>query len=178
MSLPRIFMTWRGIVIVTDVTITHLPAATLHALEIWSNAPAVAKRFEAATGFALPAMGRSGGSDALRLIRYEPTVWLAEGDVSGLPAILSEDGALTAIGGGIVRVRLSGQGWRSLLMEGGVFDAESLAFGPGCSAATVIDQVNLRLHVESEGCCIAFVPASFSADLMHFWKTAAETLAG
>ena len=107
----------------TDVTITALPAAPLHALEIWSNPANVAKRFEAATGFALPSSGRSSGNDALRLIRFEPTVWLVEGDASVLPAVLGEDGALTAIGGGIVRVRLSGPGWRSLLMEGGVFDA-------------------------------------------------------
>ena len=97
----------------TDVTITTLPAAPLHAFEIWSNPAAVAIRFESATGFVLPPFGRSSGNDALRLIRFEPTVWLVEGDASALCAILGEDGALTAIGGGIVRVRLSGPGWRS-----------------------------------------------------------------
>jgi heterotetrameric sarcosine oxidase gamma subunit len=162
--------------IVTNLTITPLPAAPLHALEIWSNAPAVAKRFEAATGFALPAIGRSGGTDALRLIRYEPTVWLIEGDVNALPAtlsdILGEDGALTAIGGGIVRVRISGEGWRTLLMEGGVFDAESPMFAPGCSAATIIDHVAVRLHVVSDETCDAYIPLSFSAGLLHFWEQA------
>jgi heterotetrameric sarcosine oxidase gamma subunit len=167
-------MTPPGSVIVTDVTITTLPAAPLHALEIWSNAPAVAKRFEAAMGFALPSMGRSAGTDALRLIRYEPTVWLIEGDVSALLAILGEDGCLTAIGGGIVRVRLSGKGWRSLLMEGGVLDAESPAFAPGCSASTIIDHVNVRLNVVADDLCDAYVPLSFSTGLVHFWKQAAE----
>jgi heterotetrameric sarcosine oxidase gamma subunit len=170
-------MTPQGNAIVTDVTISTLPAAPLHALEIWSNATAVAKQFETATGFALPAMGRSAGSDALRLIRYEPTVWLVEGDASAVPAILGDDGALTAIGGGIVRVRLSGEGWRTLLMEGGVFDAENPAFGPGCSAATIIDHVAVRLHVVSDEACDVYVPASFSAGLMHFWEQAAATLA-
>ena len=160
----------------TDVTITAILAAPLHALEIWSNPAAVAKRFEAAAGFALPPSGRSSGSGALRLIRFEPNVWLVEGDASALPAILAEDGALTAIGGGIVRVHLSGPGWRSLLMEGGVFDAESSAFAPGCSAATIIDHVNVRLHVECETACIAYVPASYSTGLIHFWETAARTL--
>ena len=159
-----------------SVTITALPAAPLHALEIWSNPAEVAARFEAATGFALPPVGRASGSDALRLIRYEPTVWLVEGDPGGLPAILTDDGALTAIGGGIVRVRLSGPGWRSLLMEGGVFDAESPAFAPGCSAATLVDHVNLRLHVMSDDVCIAYVPQSYAADMIHFWETAATTL--
>ena len=159
-----------------DVTITPLPAASLHALEIWSNPAEVARRFEAATGFALPSSGRASGSDALRLIRFEPTVWLVEGDASALPAILGEDGSLTAIGGGLVRVRLSGPGWRSLLMEGGVFDAERPDLAPGCSAATIIDQVNVRLHVESADACIAYVPLSYAADMIHFWNTAARTL--
>lgn len=161
----------------TDVTIAVLPATPLHALEIWSNPSEVAQRFEAVTGFALPPSGRAGGSDALWLIRFEPTVWLVEGDASALPALLGEDGALTAIGGGIVRVRLSGPGWRSLLMEGGVFDAETPGFAPGCSAATIIDQVNVRLHVESADACVAHVPLSFAADMIHFWNTAARTLA-
>ncbi len=162
----------------TNVNITPLPTAPLHALEIWSEAPAVAKRFMAATGFVLPAMGRSAGSDALRLIRYEPTVWVVEGDASALPAILANDGALTVIGGGIVRVRLTGKGWRTLLMEGGVFDAENPAFGPRCSAATIIDHVAVRLHVVSDNICDAYVPLSFSAGLVHFWEAAAGSLVG
>jgi heterotetrameric sarcosine oxidase gamma subunit len=160
------------------LTITPLPAAPLHAFEIWSNAPAVAKRFEAATGFALPPTGSSGGTDALRLIRYEPTVWLVEGDASALPAILGDDGSLTAIGGGIVRVRLSGKGWRTLLMEGGVFDAENPAFARGSSAATIVDHIAVRLHVVSDDACDAYVPASFSAGLVHFWEKAAGSLVG
>lgn len=169
-------MTLLGIAIVTDVTITPLPAAPLHALEIWSDATAVAKRFEAATGFALPPMGRAAGTDALRLIRYEPTVWLVEGDASALPDIFGDDGAITAIGGGIVRVRLSGKNWRTLLTEGGVFDAESPAFAPGCSAATIIDHVAVRLHVVSDDVCDAYLPASFSAGLVHFWEEAVGSL--
>jgi heterotetrameric sarcosine oxidase gamma subunit len=165
------------------LTITPLPAAPLHALEIWSDAPAVAKRFKAATGFALPPMGRSAGTDALRLIRYEPTVWLVEGDASALPdilgpQILGDDGSLTPIGGGIVRLRLSGEGWRTLLMEGGVFDAENPAFAPGCSAATIVDHVAVRLHVVSDDACDAYVPASFSTGLVHFWEGAAGSLVG
>ena len=160
----------------TDVAITQLPAAPLHVFEIWSNPAAVAARFVAATGFDLPPMGRSGGIEALRLIRYEPTVWLAEGDISVLPDVLAEDGALTAIGGGVVRVRLSGKGWRALLMEGGVFDAENPAFTIGCSAATIIDHVAVRLHVVGEDACDAYLPLSFSKALIHFWDEASATL--
>jgi heterotetrameric sarcosine oxidase gamma subunit len=170
-------MIQRESVTVTEVTITTLPAAPLHVFEIWGNAASVATRFEATCGFALPHMGRSGGSDTLRLIRYEPTVWLVEGDASALSAIMSNDGAVTAIGGGIVRIRLSGKGWRTLLMEGGVFDAESPTFAAGCSAATIIDHVNVRLHVVSDDACDAYVPLSFSQGLLHFWMQAAQSLA-
>jgi len=153
-------------------TITALPAAPLHAVEIWSNPQAVAARAEQALGFALPPMGQSAGNGAVALMRFEPTVWLAEGEVSGLSDLLGEDGAITAIGGGIVRVRLAGPGWRELLMEGGVFDSRAAAFGPGATAATIIDHVGVRLHVESEQACVAYVPASFAASLQHFWAEA------
>lgn len=156
----------------TELTIAALPPAPLHAIEIWSNPQAVAARFLAAMGHELPPMGRAAGA----LIRYEPTVWLAEGDVSAWPAILGEDGAITAIGGGIVRVRISGQGWRTLLMEGGVFDAQSPTFASGCSAATIIDHVAVRLYVESEAACIAYVPASYAEGLLHFWHDAARLI--
>jgi hypothetical protein len=84
----------------------------------------------------------------------------------------------SAIGGGIVRVRLSGKGWRTLLMEGSVFDAESPAFAPGCSAAAIIDHVAVRLHVVSDDVCDVYVPARFSAGPVHFWEVAAGSLLG
>jgi heterotetrameric sarcosine oxidase gamma subunit len=161
---------------VTDLTVTTLPAAPLHALEIWNNPSAVAARFEAAMGAALPALGKSLALATMQLIRFEPTVWLIEGETGGLAEMLGPDGSLTAIGGGVVRVRLSGAGWRSLLMEGGVFDAESPAFAAGCSATTLIDHVNVRLLVESEDSCLAYVPLSYAHDMVHFWQAAAQTL--
>ena len=160
----------------TEVTVSTLPSAPLWTFEIWSNPEAVATRFLEATGIALPKMGTSGGSDALRLIRFEPTVWLVEGDVTRLSSILNDDGALTAVGGGVTRVLLSGNGWRRLLMEGGVFDAESPAFAIGSSAATIIDHVNIRLHVLTEDSCLAYVPLSYTQGIVHFWQEAAKAL--
>lgn len=160
----------------TEVAITVLPAAPLHVLEIWSNLAQVAQRFEAAFGASLPAAGSSLQMADRLLIRYEPTVWLAEGSIAGLADILGPDGGLTAIGGGIVRVRLSGPGWRSLLMAGGVFDAEAASFKAGCSAATLIDHVGVRLYVESADACLAYVPLSYAHDMVHFWNAAARTL--
>ncbi len=165
-----------GIAIVTDLTVTTLPAAPLHVLEIWSDPAAVAARFQAALGAPLPAMERSLELPAMRLIRFEPTVWLVEGDIAGLADVLDTDGSLTAIGGGVGRVRLAGAGWRSLLMEGGVFDTESSNFSAGCSASTMIDHVNVRLLVESEDACLAYVPLSYAHDMVHFWQVAATTL--
>lgn len=157
-----------------EARISRLPAAPLHALEIWSNPAKVAARIKKAVGLALPPMGQSAAVEGLRLIRIEPTVWLVEGEPAPLLKPLGEDGALTAIGGGVVRIELAGPGWRRVLMERGAFDAESLVFAPGCAAATVIDHVNVRLLVTAPDSCLAFVPASFAADLIEMWERAAQ----
>lgn len=162
----------------TDVTIETLPPAPLHALEIWSDPRGVSARFVAAFGADLPVLGQSAQIGGLTVIRYEPTVWLVEGDVAALEPVLGEDGALTAIGGGVVRVRLSGPGWRDLLSYGGQFDAFAPAFGPGSSAATVIDHVGVRLWVESDAACIAYVPVSYAEALVHFWQEMAVLVRG
>ncbi|MBX9884185.1 MAG: hypothetical protein K2X68_04350 [Novosphingobium sp.] len=161
----------------TDPTsITALPAAPLHALEIWSHPQGLAARVHKALGFALPPMNRSAGNASITLLRYEPTVWLAEGDVSVLADTLGDDGALTAIGGGIVRFRIAGPGWRELLMEGGVFDTGAAAFPVGATAATVIDHVGVRLWAQSEDACLAYVPSSYAQGLHHFWEEALPLL--
>ena len=160
----------------TDIAIAQLPAAPLNVLEIWSNPLAVLDRFEKAFGRSLPPLGSSLQLPSMQLIRYEPTVWLIEGETTGLAEVLGSDGSLTAIGGSLVRVRLSGAGWRSLLMEGGVFDAESKTFATGCSAATLIDHVNVRLLVESDHACIAYVPLSYAHDMIRFWTVSADSL--
>lgn len=159
-----------------STSITALPAAPLHALEIWSDPQAVATRIEKALGLALPAMNRSAGNAATTLLRYEPTVWLVEGDVTVLADTLGDDGALTAIGGGIVRMRLAGPHWRELLLEGGVFDTGKAAFPVGATAATVIDHVGVRLHAQSDEACIAYVPSSYAESLHHFWEEALPLL--
>jgi heterotetrameric sarcosine oxidase gamma subunit len=117
-------------------------------------------------------MGRSADIGGTTLIRYEPTVWLVEGAPSPLEPILAEDGALTPVGGGIARIRIAGPGWRTLLMEGGFFDAESPAFAAGCSAATIIDHVAVRLRVETDDALLAYLPASYAAGLVAFWSEA------
>ncbi len=159
-----------------EVAITALPAIALHQLEIWSDPIAVSRRVEAYCGFPLPAMGRSAKNNTLSLVRFQPCVWLVEGEASLLAPCIGDDGALTAIGGGIVRVELSGTGWRTLLMEGGVFDAESPSFAVGCTAATIINHIDVHLHVGGDHRCIVYIPASFSDSLLHFWRAALASL--
>lgn len=163
-------------VIEPNIQIKKNPPKPLFALELWSNLAAAARRFEAVTGFALPPTGRSAGNHRLEAIRFEPTVWLIEGDAALLTSTIGDDGALTAIGGGIVRVRLSGAKWRELLMEAGVFNAENPSFGPRCSAATIINHVAVRLHVIADHHCDAYLPASFAESMLEFWTETAAHL--
>ena len=165
-------MTRPGNVTVTDVTIEQLVREPLHVLELWGEPRPAAARIAAMLGHDLPRAGRADGP----VLRIGPTTWQVEGDVTTLAAVLGDDGALTPVSGGLVKVRLSGPGWRSLLMEGGLFDAESAEFGPGCAATTLIDHVTVTLRVENEGACLAYIPASHAADLLHFWQVSAGGL--
>ena len=149
----------------TELAIELLAPAPLAMLELWGDPAVAAKRLAKALGHALPAAGRAEG----RVLRLGPATWLIEGDSADLEAPLGDGGALTAVGGGYARVRISGNGWRALLMEGGLFDAESAAFAPGCVATTLIEHVTVTLKVESADSCLALVPASHAADLVHFW---------
>ena len=154
------------------IRIEDLGRAPLHLLELWGNPQAAAKRIAMALGHDLPRAGRAQGA----VLRHAPTTWLVEGNVAALRTALGDGGALSAVGGGIKRVRLSGPGWRSLLMEGGLFDAENAAFGPDSVATTLIDHVTVTLRVESEVACLAYVPASHAEDLLHFWNVSAGGL--
>ena len=156
----------------TDVTIEALGRAPLHVLELWGDPKPAAKRIAKALGHDLPRAGKAEGS----VLRISPNTWLVEGDVAAMRKALGSDGALTPAGGGYERVRLSGPAWRSLLMEGGLFDAESPAFAVDCVVTTPIDHVAVTLRVESENACLAYVPASHAADLLRFWQLSAGGL--
>ena len=156
----------------TDLRIEQLGRAPLNLLELWGNPQAAAKRIAKALGHDLPRSGRAEGA----VLRHSPTTWLVEGDVATLKTALGVGGALTAVGGGLIRLRLSGPKWRSLLMEGGLFDAESAQFAAGCVATALIEHVTVTLRVESEATCLAYVPASHAEDLLNFWTISAGGL--
>ena len=156
----------------TDLTIEQLGRAPLHVLELWGDPAPAAKRLAKALGHGLPTSGRAEGT----VLRLSPTTWMVAGDVAALKAALGDGGALTPVGGGYERLRLSGPKWRSLLMEGGLFDAESPAFGTDSVVTTLIEHVTVTLRVESDAACLAYVPASHAADLLHFWQISAGGL--
>ena len=156
----------------TDVIIEPLGHAPLHVLELWGDPLAAAKLIAKALGHVLPKAGRAEG----QALRLSPTTWLVGGDVAALKAALGNGGALTPTGGSYERVRLSGPKWRSLLMEGGLFDAESAAFDTDSAVTTLIEHVTVTLRVESDDACLAYVPASHAADLLHFWQISAGGL--
>ena len=156
----------------TDVTIEELGRAPLHVLELWGDPKSTAKRIAKVLGHDLPKAGKAQGN----VLRLSPTTWLIEGEGAAIKAALGDGGALTPTGGGYERVRLSGPAWRSLLMEGSLFDAESAEFGIDCVVTTPIDHVAVTLRVESVNACLAYVPASHAADLLHFWQLSAGGL--
>jgi heterotetrameric sarcosine oxidase gamma subunit len=176
-------MIGKGRVIVTELIVGD--AGDVLAVELWDGAgaapvaAALGLALPGALGLALPAAGCSAGDDLCRAMRFEPNVWLVEGrgvDARALAAAVAGHGAVTAIGGGLVRVTLRGTGWRELLMHDGVFDAENPAFAPGCTAATVIAHVAVRLNVVSEDRCDALVPASLADGLLARWRQVAAGL--
>jgi heterotetrameric sarcosine oxidase gamma subunit len=161
-----------GSAIVTELRIEALGRAPLTVLELWGSPAQAVKRIAKALGHDLPAAGRAAGD----MLRLSPTTWLVERDGAALKAALGDDGALTPVGGGYERVRLSGPQWRSLLMEGSLFDAESEAFATDHVATALIEHVTVTLRVESEDACLAYIPASHADDLLHFWRISAGGL--
>ena len=146
-------------------------AGAVHALELWD--PAGAAALAGLLGHALPPVGHSAGQAGRRVLRQQPLVWLLDGcefDLAAIEQALDGHGALTAIGGGLRRARLTGPGWRTVLMHDGVFDAESAAFAPGCTATTIIAHVAVTLHVVGADGCEALVPASYAEGLVAGWR--------
>ena len=168
----------KGRAIVTDRAETLFdvtPARQVHVLDLWDRA--ALEPLGALLGFALPAAGRAGGDDRLRAIRTHPAGWMLDGtalDASAVEVALGNHGAITAIGGGLIRVRILSSDWRALLMENGLFDAEADGFGPGCCATTLIAHATIHLNVIDAHTCDAYVPASLATDLLRGWSAAAR----
>ncbi len=164
------------------LTVRRTEPEALFLVETWGDGAAVERRL-AATGIATPAPCRSASSGDLRLIWWEPNTWLIRAPkplrdetAARLTEALAGEGAVTEVSGAFVRVRVEGALWRSLLMIGGVFDAEAESFGPGSVAGTVIHHLPVRLDVIGDSAVDAYVPPSYAADLLHHWTAAAGRL--
>ncbi len=160
------------------LTVRRTEPEALFLVETWGDGAAVERRL-AAAGIATPALCRSTSSGDLRLMWWEPNTWLVRSPkplrdetAARLTEALAGDGAVTDVSGAFVQVRVEGALWRSLLMIGGVFDAEAEGFGPGSVAGTVIHHLPVRLDVIGDGAVDAYVPPSYAADLLHHWGAA------
>ncbi len=158
-------------------------AASLIRFEIWSDTAACQERLAKALGAELPRTGKSGNAGKLRLVWLEPLTWLVRApDAQGAAVLakieeaLASDGGACDISGALVRTRITGPAWRTLLTIGGVFDAEADTFGLGCMAATVIAHAPVRLDVISKTEIDAYTPPSYAPDLFEFWDHAAARL--
>lgn len=152
----------------------------IHMLTLWGDRAVLAGAVGEMLGLALPETCRSSGSGDICLLGCEPSAWILRcpASVAGpLAEAIAGEARLTEIGGGLLRVSLSGPGWRELLMAEGVFNSGARDFAPGAVAGTRIAHVPLHLHVRSPGRCDAYVPASHAEDLLTHWRKVIECAA-
>jgi heterotetrameric sarcosine oxidase gamma subunit len=114
-----------------------------------------------------------------RLIWTEPDAWLAraplaslDAAIAALEAVAGDAGAVIDITGGLARFRLTGPGWRELLTVGGVFDVESPAFAPGCTAATVLNHAAIWIDVIADEIADVYCLPSYARELEAGWARA------
>jgi heterotetrameric sarcosine oxidase gamma subunit len=111
----------------------------------------------------------------IRHIQVEPRRWWlfdAAHRADAVAARIGDAGALTAMGGGLVRATLTGPGWRALLTIGGFFDSEHSGFGPGAVAATIIHHVPVLIAVTGDLGCEVYCAASYAPALVELWANA------
>lgn len=155
----------KGRSIVTELTVS--PAGALLALDLWDAAdtPAASQ----ALGLDLPGPGRAHVGTAGTIMRLGPRRWCLDGAGFALAPALGGCGVVTAIGGGWTRVQLHGAGWRDLVMECGLIDAENPEFGPGSVAASLLCHVRCVIHVREPAQCDVFVPSSYADHCLAQW---------
>ena len=135
-----------------DVKITFMPAGAIIVLDLWDDQQPDLR-----------------GTTALQV---EPRRWWLIDPGAQLAVIaqqLGDKGALTAIGGGLMRAVLKGSGWRAQLMISGLFDAEDPSFKPGDCAATLIHHTQVLIHAISEREAHVYLSASLLDDIKHLW---------
>ena len=143
-------------VIVIDVSVTTAPAGDVIVLDLW-------------------AAGAPPAETGIRLLQVEPRRWWLIGAGEGaadIAAGIADSGAVTPIGGGLVRATLDGPGWRTLLMVSGCSDAEDPSFGIGQVAATTIHHVPVWIAVTGDTTCEVYMASSYAPALTELWAGA------
>lgn len=155
----------KGRAIVTEMTVG--PVGALLALDLWKADDAAGAA--GALGVALPGPGQAEGA----VLRVGPRRWWLVGtdfDRAGLAAALNGAGALTPVAGGWAHVQWSGMGWRDLIMQSGLIDAEHADFGPDTVAVTTLCHARCVVHVRGTDRCDVFVPASYADHCLSAWR--------
>ena len=135
-----------------DVTITFRPAGAIIVLDLWDD--------------------HQPDLRGVAALQVEPRRWWLidpGAQLAVIAQLLGDKGALTAIGGGLMRAVLKGSGWRAQLMISGLFDAEDPSFKPGDCAATLIHHTQVLIHAISEREAHVYLSASLLDDIRHLW---------
>ena len=135
-----------------DVSISIVPAGDVVALDMWGDGDPLLH--------------------GVRAMQVEPRRWWlidAGSKIEAITAALGENGAITPIGGGLMRATFTGPGWRSQLMISGVFDAENPGFKPGDCEATIIGHVSVWIDVISDETAHVYFAASLRTAIDQVW---------
>ena len=140
--------------VIDAVALSTAPAGDVIALDLWDD-------------IGLP--------DDVRMLQAEPRRWWlidASDRAADIAARIGDAGALTPIGGGLVRATLTGPGWRALLTISGCFDTENPGFGPGQVAATIIHHVPVWIAVTGDDECQVHMASSYAPTVSALWTQA------
>ncbi len=160
------------------------PAPPVLALvDVWGAREVVSPRLQETLGVPFPAPGRFLVGRLCRVSWWEPNRVLVRSAPSDGEAVhdrlsraVGSQGAVTDVTGDWVGLRLFGAGWRSLLMVGGVFDAEAAAFDEGSTAGTLLHHVPVRLEVVASDAAEVLTPPSYADELLHHLRREASRL--
>lgn len=163
-----------GNAIVIDLALTPITGQTLFRLALWDDAAHA--RIGAGLGAPLPGPCRAVDIAGQRLLWLESAHWLiaclttdADAVRNRIERLVGTDGSLVEVGAALAGCRITGNGWRELLMIGGVFDAEDLGFGPGAVARTIMHHSALFIDVVTADRVHAYVPTSYAHEFFGFW---------
>lgn len=137
-----------------DATVAFAPARDVAVLDLWDGDPP-------------PVVGR--------MVRVEPRRWWlldAGDDRDAVAAAVAGRGALTPIGGGLIRATITGPAWRDLLSVSGLFDTGEGGFPIGAHAGTVIHHVPVHIVAVDRAICEAYVATSYAPTLEELWRKA------